>query len=740
MNQRIFGKMNHVTCQGAQRLSLALLLSLQATLLAGQPSFGREHGLFRSKFVMRITKSDPQAEVRYTTDGSEPTSESTLYTSMLSVEGTLVLRAAEFRDGQRTSDITTASYIFLNDVLNQPNNPKGYPDTWGKFTNSNTMAPADYEMDPDMTRDSRLANRILQGLYSLPVLSLVTDRNNLFNKTKDANTGGIYIYTGTSDSNGRGWERPVSVELFGGESNHNLTVSCALKLHGGQGRVPEKNPKHSFRLTFKTEYGPSKLEYPIYGMRGVEEFNSLIVRTFYNYSWLHTEETQRTRAQYTRDLWARRMQQRMGHPTSDGMYVHLFINGLYWGMYNLSERIDDSYGKYHFGGRKEDYDIIKREDYLEASEGNLDRWREMVALTEKASNNVYYRMLIGEEPVSSDRGREVFLDVDNLIDYMLINQYMGNLDWDHHNWYAFCNRQHLTQGFRFVCWDSENTISNQTTNVLSVNNRDCPTYIFNNLMKNRQFLHRYMDRAYMHLSPDGLLGPASAEELWDSLHNVISLALYDEAARWGDYRRDVHPSSGKGDLYTVDNHYMAERNRLLSSFFPSRTEKLIQTLKSKGWYPNVEPPTFLVNGEAAEKDTLTWDDELTLTGGNIIYYTTDGSAPVSWLVSSSGSKTSSAAAFGGENLLAELNGHEGWVTVRAITKSSSDWSPTVDRRFYITSGTGLASLHASPIPQGIYDLSGRRVENPQRSAEGHLYPQGLRKGIYIIDGRKVVAR
>ena len=269
-------------------------------------------------------------------------------------------------------------------------------------------------------------------------------------------------------------------------------------------------------------------------MRGVEEFNSLIVRTFYNYSWLHTEETQRTRAQYTRDLWARRMQQRMGHPTSDGMYVHLFINGLYWGMYNLSERIDDSYGKYHFGGRKEDYDIIKREDYLEASEGNLDRWREMVALTEKASNNVYYRMLIGEEPVSSDRGREVFLDVDNLIDYMLINQYMGNLDWDHHNWYAFCNRQHLTQGFRFVCWDTENTISNVSTNVLSVNNRDCPTYIFNNLMKNRQFLHRYMDRAYMHLSPNGLLGPASAEELWDSLPGGGERRLMKQVVRTGE--------------------------------------------------------------------------------------------------------------------------------------------------------------------------------------------------------------
>ena len=95
-----------------------------------QPRFGREHGLFRSKFLMKITKTDPEAEVRYTTDGSEPTAESTLYTTMLSIESTLILRAAEFKDGVRTSDITTASYIFPLDVLNQPNNPEGYPSTW----------------------------------------------------------------------------------------------------------------------------------------------------------------------------------------------------------------------------------------------------------------------------------------------------------------------------------------------------------------------------------------------------------------------------------------------------------------------------------------------------------------------------------------------------------------------------------------------------------------------------------
>ncbi|MCR4921934.1 MAG: CotH kinase family protein [Bacteroidaceae bacterium] len=707
MSQRIFGSATWRT------VWLAGLLALCASGVHSQPRFGRAHGLFRSKFMMKITKSDSQAEVRYTTDGSEPTASSTLYSSMLSIDRTLVLRAAEFKDGVRTSDITTASYIFPLDVLQQPNNPEGYPSTWGSYTSISGTAIADYEMDPEMTSDSRLANRITQGLYSLPVLSIVTDRGNLFSKTKSATTGGIYIFTGTSDSNGRGWERPASIELFGGEEAHDLTSTCALKLHGGQGRVPEKNPKHSFRLVFKSEYGPSKLEYPIYGQRGVEEYNSLIVRTFYNYSWLHTDETQRTRAQYTRDLWARRMQFLMGHPSSDGIYVHVFLNGLYWGMYNLTERIDDSYGKYHFGGRKEDYDIVKREDALETTDGTLDRWREMVALSEKAADNRYYQMLIGQLPVSDDRGPDQFLDAENLIDYMLINQYMGNLDWDHHNWIAFCNRKHATQGFRFICWDSENTLSNPSTNVLSVNNRDCPTYIFNNLMKNREFQRLYIDHAYRHLSPGGLLSEEPAQALWDSLYNVLSLALYDEAARWGDYRRDVHPYSSKGKLYMVDDQYAAERSRMLKDFFPSRTTTLIKTLRAKGWYSDITPPSFLVNGETPAGDTLRWDDALTLSGGSFILYTSDGSNPVTWLISSSGSKTASASTYLGENLLDAFAGHEGWVTFRAILKSGSDWSPTVQRRFYLTSGTGveMAQGFENPRVQGIYDLSGHKIAN-----------------------------
>ena len=703
-------------------------LSIAAVAAWATPTFNRAHGVCRSPFLLKVKGEETGSVVRYTLDGSEPTAASPEFTTNIYVNSTTIIRAAEFRDGVRCSDIATASYIFPANVLEQPALPEGYPSTWGKYTSISGTAIADYEMDPELTSNTAYAKKIKDAFYSIPALSIVTDKENLFNKTKDEQTGGIYIYTGTSDSNGRGWERPASVELMG--DGHDFTETCGLKIHGGQGRVPEKNPKHSFRLTFKDEYGKKTLKYPLYGEGSVARFNSLIVRTFYNYSWIHSDATQRTQAQYCRDLWARSMQKRMGYHTSDGLYVNVFINGLYWGLYNLSERIDDDYCKYHFGGLKSDYDVVKREDYLEAAEGTLDKWNQLISLSERVSlpDNTY-KVITGEAPLTAGTKPEVLLDVDNFIDYMLINQYGGNADWDHHNWIAVNNREDSTQGFRFICWDSEQTLVSASKNVLDVINKDCPTYLFRRMMTNTAFLHRFMDRAYKHLEDDGgLLRPESAKALWDSLQSVISLAVYAESARWGDYRRDVHPYTSRGELYRADTHHALENRRMQEEFFPQRTSTLITQLKRKGWYPSVEAPAFMLNGrKVTDGDTILLSDELTLTQGSYVLYTIDGSYPVSWADNSAGESTSDATLYSKENIAKLLT--PGDVTLRAISKSGSNWSATVSRTVCVVDDKD-DFVHAPDAitskATGIYNLSGQRVSKPQG------------RGVYITKGKKYI--
>lgn len=564
---------------------------LYAATMFAQPKMDKPHGLYdEEELTVTITPKDPAAEVRYTTDGSTPTAESTLYTTPLTLSKTTLLRAVEVKDGVVSSTVTTASYIFISSLLGQSDTPDGYPTTWGAFTQIDGIAPADYGMDQEMTNDPTLRDKIVEGIKSLPILSVVTDAGYLFSHENDPDNGGIYIFTGPpeGDPTGNGWTRQCNAELFG--MNHEFNVPCGLKLHGGHGRMADKNPKHSFRLVFKKEYGQKSLSYPLFGNGEPNKFDQLVLRCHFGNSWQHWQESNRQAAQYTRDVWARRTQKALGHTSVNALYVHLFLNGMYWGMYNIAERVDDQYGKDHLGGSKDDIDVVKIEEeggnHLEASDGTLDAWNEMTTKVSELN-----------APDADLACLDTLLDIPAFIDYMLINQYAGNTDWDHHNWYAI--RRHNiegspSQGFRFLCWDSEIIFGSPNENVMSKNNgKDTPTGIFQQLLKNDTFRSQYISRAKELLSDDGLLGPAAVTLTWDSLYNNIQTALYDEAARWGDYRRDVHPYTSQGQLYTVDGTYQTERNRLLNEYFPQRTNTVLNQIMNyigvddfdapKGW-------------------------------------------------------------------------------------------------------------------------------------------------------------
>ena len=584
-----------------KRVFYLILASMCMTIWANAQKlrFSQPHGFYDAEFTTEILCDVDLPEgviIHYTLDGSEPTLESPIYTQPLHVKGNTIVRAVALSDTEAFTKVTSATYLFLDDVLKQTNTPEGYPAEWGSYTDIWGTAIADYEMDPEMTSDPVLAEKIREGFLSLPVLSILTDKDNLFNPEPDPDTGGIYIFTGppVGDNTGHGWTRFANVELFGGtyldehgnEVPHDMHVSCGLRLHGGHGRLAEKNPKHSFRLVFKEKYGKKNLKYPLFGEDEPHKFDQLVLRCHFGNSWQHWMESNRGKAQYTRDVWARRMQRKMGWTSVNALYVHVFLNGMYWGLYNIAERVDEKYGVDHLGGKEEDIDVIKVEEdggnHLEAAQGDMEAYELMTQTAKQAADDTYYYQLQGLDAHGNpDPELEPLLDIDAFIDYMLINQYGGNTDWDHHNWYAIRRKGADSEGFRFLCWDSELILDNPNENVLSKNNgSQYPTGIFQNLLKNEKFARRYLKRAKVVLAEDGLLGETSAVAVFDSLYNTIALALYDEAARWGDYRRDVHPYTTRGKLYTVDETYQKERNRLLTQYFPGRSERVLNSIVS----------------------------------------------------------------------------------------------------------------------------------------------------------------
>ena len=712
-------------------------------LHAEAPVFSVPHGIYNQGFILTITSPVQDAIVYYTDDGSDPREKGQLYDGSLNISTTTVVRSAVLVGDTVWSDVTTASYIFPNSLLFQGNTPAGYPKYWGKYCQISGTAIADYEMDPEITGNKTYSTYVTEGLLTLPIVSLVTDKDNLFSHENDSITGGIYIFTGcpVGDGTGRGWERPVSFEFIGGPTNHNLTVDCCLKLHGGHGRLPEKNPKHAFRLHFKSAYGPKKLKYKVFGDRGPKRFDALVLRTFFGYSWQHWDNNQRNKAQYARDLWAREKQAQLGDPISTGQYVHLFLNGLYWGMYNMCERVTEDFCLQHFGGAEGEWDITEVDggagQYHAAipTYGTIDAWNQMADLIYALPSHKNYMHLIG---CGSDGKPNVkypkLLEVDNFIHYMLINLYGGNTDWDHHNWYAYKNRNWDDEGFRFICWDSENVLVSSTENLTSKNNRGCPTGFLNRLMKQGLFAHRFHEEAQRILTHGGPLTPESAIATWDSLYNVIELALWDEAARWGDYRRDVHPYQSQGSLYKPDGAYATERQRLLKQYFPVRTNNFIQQLRNKGWFPNAEAPAIFVDDIEIGYGLQPYCTEstLTMTGQNI-YYTLDGSAPVNWFNNDAGALSPTAIPYDeGDNLqdrMALLNPPD-TITLKAINYADGEWSPIVTVRLAVDSPTFVSRpREEKPKMEGLFDLVGRRIT-----------ARDLKQGIFIVNGKKRVVR
>lgn len=544
-------------------VSLVLLgcsLSSNAAERVAETTFSVASGLFEAPVKVAISTPTAGASIRFTTNGSVPAADSGIpYSAPLTVERTTVLRAAAFKPGSAPSIPDTRTYLFPGQVAQQPTNPPGFPESWGQ-TNGLPVR-ADYAMDPEIVEAPAYRGLVVPALKALPSLSLVADPDDLFETRRG-------IYANPRES-GPDWERPVAVEYLDAQAGQGFRIDAGLRIQGGWNRRPEESPKHAFRLVFRKRHGAGKLRFPLFGETGVREFDELILRAGCNNTWLHWSTEERNRGDYIRDQWMRDTLAEMGHLSARGRFVHLYLNGLYWGLYNLVERPDGPFIAAHLGGSPRDYDVRNGSNLLQ---GDVAAWGELIRLVDGAP---------GQKPTLGLLGQH--LDLAQFADYMILNLYGANGDWDGaSNWYAARRRQPAGP-FRFLVWDGERTLENPDDNGVDYDAADSPPHLFQKLRALQEFRRLFADRARRHLTGDGALTPARAAARFDRRARELELAIVAESARWGDYRRDVHPyKTGPYELYTRDDHWRREIQRLRSEYFPRRTGVLLRQLEAAG--------------------------------------------------------------------------------------------------------------------------------------------------------------
>lgn len=576
-------------------------------------TFSEPGGYMDTGFNLILSTETEGATIHYTTNGTIPTAESTVYTSPIPITKISFIRAIAVKEGCIDSGVTTRTWLFADEILSQPTStPSGWPSSGA--VNGQKM---EYGMSQSVVSSNR--EMLLQGMTNIGSISVVTDLKNLF----DAGTG-VYV---NAWNDGPNWERPISLELFEPNGDGGFQIDAGIRIRGAFSRS-SSNPKHSLRFFFRDTYG-GKLEYPLFGTEGAGEFDKVDLRTSQNFSWSYENSPYNT---FIRETFSRDSQRDMNTPYARSRYYHLYINGQYWGLYQTEERCDSDYGKTYFGGSGSDWDCIKTSHNgykTEAADGTMDAFTDLYKIAVKQgfsgiySTNYYWIKGIDSQGYTIP-GSPVYLDEESLMAYMLITYFARDPDCpvavnDHaNNLFGLYNRNNPS-GFKWFKHDGEHSMAanrgypvstDLTAHGWQLNDLGNfnPMRLHQKLMDHPDYKMKWIDLVQKEmLNEGGALTIEKSLERWNKRQNELNEAIVMEAARWGH---------GMGRAT-----WLAECDYTKNEFIKPSGELLLKNFKSRGWYPSIEVPILKKISESADLV------EVTLSGNGTRYYTTDGSDP-----------------------------------------------------------------------------------------------------------------
>jgi hypothetical protein len=683
--------------------------------------FSIDRGYFTNAFSLSITSGTPDALVYVSFNGDEPgPGKGFLYTNAFTITNTTVVRTRAFKTNWKPSDVDSASYLFVADIIEQAKNwvntastpPQYFPATWG----ANTV---DYGMDPQVVTNYTLA-QWYEAFYQIGTMSIVTEMANLF----DANTGIYANAVGQGDI----WERPISLELIDPTNavQGRFQENAGLRIRGGASRASSFR-KHSFRVYFRKDYGAGKLRYPLFEDEGADEFDVFALRTSQNYSWPRNDNS--TQDTMVREVFSRKTLGDMGQPYRRSRYYHLFLNGQYWGLYETDEHPAAGYGETYFGGEKDNYDVVKNHDRYtspppafstEATDGNLiafsNLWVMCRAHAASPTPSNYFAILGCNPDGTRNPSLPVMLDVDNLIDYMLSIFYTGDGDATlsaflannrPNNWYGMRDRTNPNVGFRFFNNDCEHTLGSPNSQVDRTGPfRDVagsnignftyanPQYFHEDLMWNPEYRQKFADHVQKHFFNGGALTLEACTNRFIAKAQQITKAIRAYSARWGDPVTDTIPRAPYGEADWTNT-----LNTILTTWFPPRAGIVLQQLRVDLLFPSNSAPNFSHYGGVVPAG---YSLVLSQTnGGGVLYYTLDGSDPRAI----GGGVNGSALAYSGAIIINSPT------QVRARVLIGGVWSALIEAVYYPPQDlTRLVLTEIMYNPPGLGLISGDEFE------------------------------
>jgi hypothetical protein len=538
-------------------------------------TFSIDRGFFDNPIDVSITSATEGASIRYTTDGSRPTARTGLvYTGPIPLETTTVLRAAAFKAGLVPTNVDTQTYIFPAAVLAQRN------------------------MNTNVTQHPVHGPLMNEALTAVPSISLVFP-GDIDRVEKQASVEFINFEAGST-------QMDIGMERYG---NYHTDFS-----------------KRSIRMNFRSEYGPAKLRFPVFDGHEYEsippanQFNSIDLRS--------GNHDMQARGAYMSNRFTDDTMLDMGNIAPHGRFVHVYLNGQYWGQYHLRERWNASMFSEYFGGEKEDYEAVNANntggDFLSGVvyDGTGRYWNQARSLVNRPNTFAAIRR---------------YIDIPNLIDFMIVWS-SGSSESE----FRSAGAVPLGVPFKFFIKDADGWLRGAGS---GRETHQGPLGLMTRLRVENDPDYKILlaDRIHKHFFNNGALTPGAAISRLQERVDEIEVSFLAESARWNMQS----PTSWR----SYQTNLMRNTLRRLS-------RDMVAKYRNAGLYPDTPAPTFAPHGGALPGGTVR------LTAPGEIYYTIDGTDPRA----PGGAVSDTALLHDGSLILNTVT------NLRARTRSNGQWS------------------------------------------------------------------
>ncbi len=560
------------------------------------PIFSCEGGYYSDTINLELYTEDDSLDIYYTLDGSEPTLKSNLYKGSIKIES---------REGEKNNLAQIKTSVMYSSLK------------WKTITENEvfkgTVVRAKTYKDGAFSDETVTNTYFINPEYTLPIVSLVTDEDNLFGYEngiyvpgqiydiwKRNNKEVVRYENGTIPTNynqkGKEWEREAHIEVFETNGKRVIAQNVGVRVSGGYSR--NYNCK-SLKIYAREEYDDKEqIEYNLFknlkknenSNEYIEEFKRIKLRNSgsdFNYTLF-------------KDALVHSILEDTSIATQAYRPSVLFINGEYWGIHNIRESLDEYYVESHYGVDKNNVIIIdtisKVSMYVNVGQEND---------IESYDNIIKF---VQENDMSLQENYEYIktkIDMENFIQYIVAQTYINNIDWPQNNvkvWRSRNNALDLNEGnyedgkWRWMLFDTDRSFNNYESirleyilnpnmsledmpeSIIGEYNKDIEWsfILIQNLFKNEEFRDEFVDTFNYYL--DTIFTPENVIEKINEMALVLEPEIEEHFNRWG-----MNPTK----IYQLVSKFIGEENEEVTdwkAYWKNEVDKLIEFAENRPKY------------------------------------------------------------------------------------------------------------------------------------------------------------